>query len=152
MDIKLNYENISTNIVNNDFTKSSKISNNFQSYVEQMNPFISSPDEFKYINNAFTNAPYNVRKAWTNVFNSLPKEDKLDAAIISLKLYQIKCGEIKSININNYTDDINGYINLFNTLSERLQNDKYDDIQTQITHKKESSIIDKFINELRKYN
>ncbi|OBR94036.1 hypothetical protein CLRAG_17290 [Clostridium ragsdalei P11] len=153
MEIKLDYKNTSNKIVINSYNN--KVCNDFKSCIHQMNPCINSPDELK--NGVFANAPYNVRKSWMNVFNSLPKEDKLYAAIILLELNQIKSGQIKSnnININNYSDDINGYVDLFNTLSEgiqeRLQNNKYTDLRIQIAYKKEYYIINKFMKELRKY-
>lgn len=146
--IKLNYKNASKKIVSNPYNN--KVCNDFKSCIHQMNPCINSPDELK--SGVFANAPYNVRKSWMNVFNSLPKEDKLYAAIILLKLNQIKSN---NINITNYSDDINEYVDLFNTLSggiqERLQDNKYADLQTQIAYKKEYYIINKFMKELHKY-
>ncbi|AZV57316.1 hypothetical protein [Clostridium sp. AWRP] len=88
MEIKLDYKNASNKIVINPYN--SKVSNDFKSCIHEMNPCIHSPDELK--SGVFANAPYNVRKSWMNVFNSLPKEDKLYAATILLELSQIKSG------------------------------------------------------------
>ncbi|AZV57962.1 hypothetical protein [Clostridium sp. AWRP] len=147
--MKINSKNIYTK--NSNYISNTNTTNNistFKSSMDEAKNKLSGSDILR-------NAPDSVVKSWDNVVNSLSKEDRLDAGIAMFKLNELNMANpnfnsksVNSFSYGNFNNLLNSLVNEMKRQSNLLCVDE----KTRIANSKELYILNKFKQELAKYN